>query len=145
MSKHTPGPWNVAVPPSACLTTRFIEAETGEHIAKIGHMDYSSGSQESDLANARLIAQAPAMFDVLIQAIEESGHKVSGPTDWRVAEDGEPLWVCKAREAGGCNGRIQDRGRVTRIHLLTDQFPLPRRTIPGVTNLGLAFAGNAAG
>lgn len=48
-------------------------------------------------ANARLIAQAPAMLDLLIRAVEASGFSLSGPTDIRAAEDGEPAWVCDAR------------------------------------------------
>lgn len=35
---------------------------------------------------------------VLVQAIESSGFSVSGPTDSRAAEHGEPAWVCNARE-----------------------------------------------
>lgn len=35
----------------------------------------------------------------LIQAIQESGFSVSGPTDLRAAEHGEPAWVCNARAA----------------------------------------------
>ena len=48
-------------------------------------------------ANARLIARAPAMLEVLIRAVEASGFSLSGPTDVRVAEHGEPAWVCEAR------------------------------------------------
>ncbi len=36
---------------------------------------------------------------VLIQAIEAEGFSVSGPTDVRAAEHGEPAWVCNARAA----------------------------------------------
>lgn len=36
---------------------------------------------------------------VLVQAIEHAGFSVSGPTDVRAAEDGEPAWVCNARAA----------------------------------------------
>ncbi|UIF89456.1 hypothetical protein [Cupriavidus sp. UYPR2.512] len=35
----------------------------------------------------------------LVQAIEASGFSVSGPTDSRAAEHGEPAWVCNARGA----------------------------------------------
>lgn len=47
--------------------------------------------------NARIIAQAPAMLDLLAQAVEASGFSLSGPTDIRAAEHGEPVWVCEAR------------------------------------------------
>jgi hypothetical protein len=36
---------------------------------------------------------------VLIQAVESSGFSISGPTDSRAAEHGEPAWVCNARAA----------------------------------------------
>jgi hypothetical protein len=39
-----------------------------------------------------------SLREVLVQAIEESGYNVSGPTDVREAEHGEPPWVCNARE-----------------------------------------------
>ncbi len=63
--KHTPGPWTVDVPPSSCLTTRFVSGPEGEHICKVGHMDWTSGSLHSDIANARLIAAAPEMAEAL--------------------------------------------------------------------------------
>jgi hypothetical protein len=34
---------------------------------------------------------------VLVNAIEQAGFAVSGPTDSRAAEHGEPPWVCNAR------------------------------------------------
>jgi hypothetical protein len=35
--------------------------------------------------------------NALREAIISEGHRISGPTDHRVAEDGEPVWVCNAR------------------------------------------------
>lgn len=40
-----------------------------------------------------------ALKDVLIEAVESSGFSISGPTDSRAAENGEPAWVCNARSA----------------------------------------------
>lgn len=40
-----------------------------------------------------------ALVRVLEQGIEESGFSLSGPTDLRAAEHGEPPWVCNARAA----------------------------------------------
>ena len=40
--------------------------------------------------NAELLA-------ALVQSIESAGFHVSGPTDSRAAEHGEPAWVCNAR------------------------------------------------
>lgn len=90
---HTPGPWR------ALIWEEYV-APTGNRIVtqdgfEIAALSYTGGSEDAD---ARLIAAAPDLKEVLIQAIEESGFSVSGPTDWRAAEDGEPHWVCKARE-----------------------------------------------
>lgn len=46
---------------------------------------------------ATMEEERDALRVVLVQAIEESGFLVSGPTDVRVAEHGEPAWVCNAR------------------------------------------------
>lgn len=35
----------------------------------------------------------------LVRAIDHIGYELPGPTDWRVAENGEPRWVCDARAA----------------------------------------------
>lgn len=40
-----------------------------------------------------------ATVTALVQAIEESGFSVAGPTNHRACEHGEPKWVCVAREA----------------------------------------------
>ena len=49
--------------------------------------------------NRRLVAERAGLVEALRQSIEESGYALSGPTDWRAAEDGEPKWVCNARAA----------------------------------------------
>ena len=43
--------------------------------------------------------QTKQLQGILIQAIEAAGFQVSGPTDSRAAEHGEPAWVCNARAA----------------------------------------------
>lgn len=43
--------------------------------------------------------QIKQLQTVLVQAIEAAGFSVSGPTDSRAAEHGEPAWVCNARAA----------------------------------------------
>ncbi|AMV02098.1 hypothetical protein [Xanthomonas citri] len=45
------------------------------------------------------ITAAERIRIALLRAIEEAGFDVSGPTDSRAAEHGEPAWVCKARAA----------------------------------------------
>ena len=47
----------------------------------------------------RLSKSHAELLAALEQAIDESGYRLSGPTDHRAAEDGEPKWVCNAREA----------------------------------------------
>lgn len=47
----------------------------------------------------RLNDAAPKLVSALIQAIEEEGFEIYGPTDPRAAEHGEPAWVCNARAA----------------------------------------------
>jgi hypothetical protein len=39
------------------------------------------------------------LLTALQEAVEAAGFSISGPTDWRAAEHGEPRWVCAAREA----------------------------------------------
>ena len=39
----------------------------------------------------------PELVSALVQAVEASGFSISGPTDSRAAENGEPAWVCNAR------------------------------------------------
>lgn len=45
----------------------------------------------------KLRGRRDALSQALVQAIEESGFMISGPTDVRAAEHGEPAWVCNAR------------------------------------------------
>ncbi|MWL91808.1 MULTISPECIES: hypothetical protein [Cupriavidus] len=63
----------------------------------------------------------PEVEAVLVQAIEASGFSVSGPTDSRAAEHGEPAWVCNARGALA-------RANATRIDLkmLSEPEKLPQ-------------------
>ena len=53
-------------------------------------------------ANAALIVRAvnahAGLVAALSDAITSSGFPISGPTDPRAAENGEPAWVCRARE-----------------------------------------------
>ena len=54
--RHTSGRIAAIVPPSSCFTTRFRVADTGEHIAKVAHMDYSAGDVFTDVGNAERLA-----------------------------------------------------------------------------------------
>lgn len=49
------------------------------------------------LLGGRLMEQNRELVEALVQAVEGAGFLVSGPTDSRAAEHGEPKWVCNAR------------------------------------------------
>lgn len=97
MSKHTPGPWHV----DPEYPTSVQGRDAGPGTPMICEMFTSSQfvSPAEQRANARLIAAAPELLSVLIQAVESSGFSLSGPTDSRAAEHNEPAWVCNARAA----------------------------------------------
>lgn len=82
-SALSPGPWEVKGT-SVCNS----QAE----ICRVPNQDSES------IANLHLIAVAPEMIGLLSDAVEDAGFSLSGPTDHREAEDGEPKWVCRARE-----------------------------------------------
>lgn len=67
-AQHTPGPWEVIVPPSSLLTTRLVRGGDGDTVALVGYRDFTAG-QAADLANARLIAAAPEMLAALREAV----------------------------------------------------------------------------
>ena len=86
---HTPGPWHYN------QEDGYIESEFGIIARACGWTD----PDDETLPNARLIAAAPDLLAVLVQAVESCGWSLSGPTDSRAAENGEPAWVCNARAA----------------------------------------------
>lgn len=60
--KHTPGPWTPWINPDGRKLSEFLQGADGHLVAE------ASGivrSREENLANARLIAEAPAMYDLL--------------------------------------------------------------------------------
>lgn len=73
--KHTPGPWNVCEPVGWMSEGRYWTAEQMEQMWWVGKrpgvavalIDGSADGREEAAANARLIAQAPAMFDALLE------------------------------------------------------------------------------
>jgi hypothetical protein len=93
-SAITPGPWRVVTPPSSNPDVRTIQTDEGDEVACV---TYNKNIHQS-LANAHLLAAAPELIATLTDAVEDAGFSLSGPTDHRVAEDGEPKWVCRARE-----------------------------------------------
>lgn len=57
------------------------------------------GALQECSAELPLASVITELESVLVQAIEASGYSVSGPSDSRAAEHGEPVWVCNARAA----------------------------------------------
>lgn len=47
------------------------------------------------------------LISIIEDAVTSSGFSLSGPTDSRAAEDGEPIWVCKGRAAIGQHSAIK--------------------------------------
>ncbi len=75
---HPPGPWKVTEPPDALAVT----TEDGQDIATINDDNWPGEQCE---AIARLVAQAPAMFDVLARLAAQS-LRPQGPLDVTVRE-----------------------------------------------------------
>ena len=75
MSKHTPGPWVYREYGGTCGTNTFVvERSSYEPICTLPDNRYNGFAGE---ANARLIAAAPDMFDMLHKAREAFAHKLS--------------------------------------------------------------------
>lgn len=75
MSKHTPGPW--VVRPKRYLDTR---RRVGPADNEFFDVAYSSGNSNAESeSNARLIAAAPEMLDVLKALVDRCNHL--GSTD----------------------------------------------------------------
>lgn len=53
--------------------------------------------------------------NALIQAVEAAGFSISGPTDVRASENGEPAWVCNARAAIAAADVTANQGAVQNI------------------------------
>jgi phosphoribosylamine-glycine ligase len=86
-TKHTAGPWRVG------------DAGATVFGPPNGNPSPETVARVTKKANARLIAAAPELLAAIVQAVESAGFSLSGPTDKRAAEHGEPAWVCNARAA----------------------------------------------
>lgn len=78
--------------------------------------------------------------DVLVQAIEASGFSVSGPTDIRAAEHGEPAWVCNAR-AALANADLPEEEETRRGQVIADMFLL-KKDLPDFPDRYKSATGN---
>jgi len=70
MTKHTPGPWSVG------KYTITVDGPDGKILATI-----TASTKDKELANARLIAAAPEMLDLLYAALPhvEDGEEFNKP------------------------------------------------------------------
>lgn len=92
---------------------------------------------------------AKNLRNTLIQAVEGAGFSISGPTDVRAAENGEPAWVCNARAAIAETDAMENTNPVHRImgpiefndFYLAMEFTVQQvqRRIEQI-NVGIAFA-----
>lgn len=66
MSAHTPGPWSAGVARTLDLNTRIHSGHRIYMAGPCAAVVYSMGAQPEDVAaTANLIAQAPAMLDLI--------------------------------------------------------------------------------
>lgn len=83
-AKHTPGPWFT---PEKLYQTRYIEARIGggmlQEVAACGPTEVPSQQE----ANARLIAAAPELLSLLVDAVTSFADSVEGgeADEWVIA------------------------------------------------------------
>ena len=71
-SEHTPGPWHVGDQIDGCDQ---INAHEWIGLASVvTRMDDADNDCEDGIANARLIAAAPDMYEALKEAVLQQGH-----------------------------------------------------------------------
>lgn len=64
-TKHTKGEWIV----DKSIAYTYIRIPNGESVAMINNLEGSNGVQKENEANAKLIAAAPELLDVCIDAL----------------------------------------------------------------------------
>ena len=67
-AQHTRGPWHAEPTPSSDFVTRRIYGPNGEMICDVGVPRRSNLDVHTEVANARLIVEAPAMLEALRKA-----------------------------------------------------------------------------
>jgi hypothetical protein len=67
--QHTPGPWTTDVVRSTNYTLRIIKAGT-DWIAHV-HTQSTESDIPRDVSNARLIAAAPELWDLIVELFED--------------------------------------------------------------------------
>ena len=79
--KHTPGPWPMTTVPTSCGVCHKIGRFPGSGVHEYGsacvYVDRASKAAEAELkANARLIAAAPEMLEMLRDRLVDDCHCV---------------------------------------------------------------------
>ncbi len=76
-AQHSPLPWASQVPPSSCLTDRFIVAADGEIVAEIGGR-YSAlnGDVHTTVKNTELIVRACNEYEILTAKLQVTNATV---------------------------------------------------------------------
>ncbi len=81
MSKHSPGPWRWVDVPGNPWAVRGPNDET-DHLGPI-ILNMGGSADEQEKANARLIASAPEMLDLLRGAVDPWDKSMASPgADW---------------------------------------------------------------
>ncbi|MDK9702409.1 MAG: hypothetical protein OEL20_04665 [Sulfuritalea sp.] len=89
---------NVKYPNGACGCVSSNYPDKKWRIACDGRPnDYTFPTRDAAAKAELELVKAISLRAALVHAIEASGYSVSGPTDLRAAENGEPAWVCNAR------------------------------------------------
>ena len=87
MSKHTPGKWWNDGLSILCESGSLTEGNRGlSHIADVTNRNFKRPPSNEELANARLIAEAPAMLEALKEMIG-----VAFLDDWETATTGRQI------------------------------------------------------
>ena len=79
-TKHTPGPWNSAsLNQDSDHLEVFAGIDDGDQVAVVKGYGLASGRYYESIANARLIAAAPLMYERLVKEIgQEETDKLLG-------------------------------------------------------------------
>lgn len=115
----------------------IVDPESSAQRGHVGHL--AELVEEKVLESTDLTAEQWRGLgkDELVRRIEAAGYSVSGPTDSRAAENGEPVWVCNAREALSEIGKLQSKYVVMGKHGHTLGYLINEK--PGWTGI-LAFS-----
>lgn len=70
--------WNIECPVRGSCNNYIINDEDGLMVAAV----VNTGNRERDYCNAALVAAAPELYDVLVEAVVEMCHNISADTGY---------------------------------------------------------------